>query len=167
MHVGKFARGLGYFYPAKYQPSTQQVSAEYPLIMITGRILYHYNACAMTAKTPEINEISSSSFIEINTEDAKELGISDGDKVYVSSPHGRIASWARVSGKTSKGEVWMPFHFLDGNSNWLVGDHLDDFSKTPEYKVTAVHVEKAVEEKECCRYKEVPNIVRKKKSKMF
>ena len=167
MHVGKFARGLGYFYPAKYQPSTQQVSAEYPLIMITGRILYHYNACAMTAKTPEINEISSSSFIEINTEDAKELGISDGDKVYVSSPHGRIASWARVSGKTSKGEVWMPFHFLDGNSNWLVGDHLDDFSKTPEYKVTAVHVEKAVEEKECCRYKEVPNIVRKKKAKMF
>ena len=61
----------------------------------------------------------------------------------------------------------MPFHFLDGNSNWLVGDHLDDFSKTPEYKVTAVHVEKAGEEKECCRYKEVPNIVRKKKSKMF
>ncbi len=121
----------------------------------------------MTAKTPEINEISSQSFIEINTEDAAALGIADGDKVYVSSPHGRIASWARVSGKTSKGEVWMPFHFLDGNSNWLVGDHLDDFSKTPEYKVTAVHVEKATEEKECCQYMEVPNIVRKKKAKMF
>ena len=74
----------------------------------------------------------------------------------ITSPKGRIASFAEVSDKTSKGEVWMPFHFLDGNSNWLVGDHLDDFSKTPEYKVTAVRVEKAEEEKECCQYMETP-----------
>jgi len=163
MHVGKFARGLGYFYPAKYQPSTQQVSEAYPFIMITGRILYHYNAVAMTARQPEINEISGKSFIEINTADAEALGIAEGDRVYVSSPNGRIATWARVSDKTSKGEVWMPFHFVDGNSNWLVGDHLDDFSKTPEYKVTAVNVEKATEEKECCQYIEAPTVVRKKK----
>ena len=152
MHVGKFARGLGWFYPAEYNPSTQQPTEEYPFIMMTGRILEHYNACAMTGRTPEIVDIANTSFIEINTLDAQELGIEDGDKVYVSSPRGRILSTARVSFKTSKGEVWMPFHFLDGNSNWLVGDHLDEFSRTPEYKVTAVAVEKAVEEKPVCRY---------------
>ena len=152
MHVGKFSRGLGYFWPAEYQPSTQQASEEYPLIMMTGRILYHYNACAMTGRQPEINEISGRSFIEINTQDAEKLGIRDGERVYVSSPKGRIASWADVSDKTRPGQVWMPFHFLDGNSNWLVGSHLDDFSRTPEYKVTAVRVEKAEEECECCSY---------------
>ena len=152
MHVGKFARGLGYFYPAKYQPSTQQVSEEYPLIMMTGRILYHYNAVAMTGKQPEINEIAPRSFIELNTEDAARLGIADGERVYVSSPKGKIASYADVSDKCKPGQCWMPFHFLDGNSNWLVGDHLDDFSKTPEYKVTAVKVEKADYECELCRY---------------
>ena len=47
---------------------------EYPLIMMTGRILYHYNACAMTDKTAGINEIAGESFIEINTEDAASLG---------------------------------------------------------------------------------------------
>jgi formate dehydrogenase major subunit len=152
MHVGKFSRGRGYFYPAHYTPSTQQASEEYPLIMMTGRILYHYNACAMTGKQPEINDIASTSFIQINTKDAADLGIADGDKVYVSSPKGRIASVAEVGEIVKKGEVWMPFHFLDGNSNWLVGDHLDDFSKTPEYKVTAVKVEKAVSEMQCCQY---------------
>ena len=48
MHVGKFARGLGYFRPAAYTPSMELPDEEYPLIMMTGRILYHYNACAMT-----------------------------------------------------------------------------------------------------------------------
>ena len=152
MHVGKFSRGLGYFWPAEYQPSTQQVSEEYPIIMMTGRILYHYNACAMTGKQKEINEIAGRSFIEINTEDAARLGIKDGDRVYVSSPKGTIASWADVSDKCKTGQCWMPFHFLDGNSNWLVGDHLDDFSRTPEYKVTAVRIEPADHECECCSY---------------
>lgn len=152
MHVGKFARGLGMFYPAKYEPSTQQVSEEYPLIMMTGRILYHYNACAMTGKQKEINELAPRSFIELNAEDAKNLGIADGDRVYVSSPKGTIASYADVSDKCKPGQCWMPFHFLDGNSNWLVGDHLDDISKTPEYKVTAVKVVKADFECETCQY---------------
>lgn len=152
MHVGKFARGLGMFYPAQYEPSTQQASEEYPLIMMTGRILYHYNACAMTGKQKEINEIAPSSFIELNTQDAQKLGIANGDRVYVSSPKGTIASYADVSEKCKPGQCWMPFHFLDGNSNWLVGDHLDDISKTPEYKVTAVKVVKADFECETCQY---------------
>ena len=51
MHVGKFARGLGYFRPAAYTPSMELPDEEYPLIMMTGRILYHYNACATVSYT--------------------------------------------------------------------------------------------------------------------
>ena len=57
MHVGKFARGLGWFYPAEYVPSAELPDEEYPIILMTGRILYHYTTRAMTGKTPELMEI--------------------------------------------------------------------------------------------------------------
>ena len=142
MHVGKFARGLGYFRPAAYVPSRELPDEEYPLLLMTGSILYHYNACAMTDKTEGINRIAGGSFIEIHTDDAKALGIKDGEKVRVSSRRGSIESTAHVSGKTNKGECWMPFHYIEGGANWLTSDALDSISSTPEYKVCAVKVEK-------------------------
>lgn len=145
MHVGKFSRGLGLFRPAEYNPSVEQADDEYPLTMMTGRILYHYNACAMTDKTEGINNIANESFIEINTEDAAALHIADGEMVYVSSRRGQVQARAAVSGKTRKGDVWMSFHFLEGNANWLTSDALDGISKTPEYKVCAVRVDKICE----------------------
>ena len=111
--------------------------------MMTGRVLYHYNACAMTDKTEGLNQISGHSFIEINTEDAERIGFKDGDRVRVSSRRGSIETTANVSGKTNQGECWMPFHFLDGGANWLTSDALDSISSTPEYKVCAVKIERA------------------------
>lgn len=143
MHVGTFSSGLGHYSVAQYQASAELPDEQYPLLMMTGRVLYHYNACAMTARTPGINEIVSSSFIELNTQDAAELGIVDGDRVRVSSRRGSIESTAHVSGKTSPGETWMPLHFQDGNCNWLTNAALDSMAKVPEYKVCAVRVEKA------------------------
>ncbi len=143
MHVGKFSRGEGDYSIAEYKESVEMPDAEYPFIMMTGRILYHYNACAMTDKTEGINEIANSSFIEINDQDAERLGIADGDKVKVASRRGEIESTARVSSKTGVGEVWMPFHFQDGNSNWLTIAALDSIAKAPEYKVCAVTISKA------------------------
>lgn len=142
MHVGKFARGLGYFRPAQYEPSVELPDESYPLLLMTGRILYHYNACAMTDKTEGIHQIAGESFIELNTADAGAMGISDGEKVAVASRRGKIETKAVVSGKTRKGECWMPFHYLESNANWLTSDALDGISSTPEYKVCAVKVEK-------------------------
>ena len=143
LHMGEFAQGLGAFSTPDYQPSAELPDAEYPLVMMTGRILYQYNACAMTARTDGVNEIANRSFIELNTCDAEALGIADGDIVRVSSRRGSIESVAHVSEKTSPGHTWMPFHFQDGNSNWLTIAALDRVSKAPEYKVCAVKVEKA------------------------
>ncbi len=142
MHVGRFARGAGYFRPARYVPAVELPDEEYPLTMMTGRILYHYNACAMTDKTPGINEIAGESFIELNTRDAKALGIEDGEMIAVSSRRGAIRTTAHVSEKTRAGECWMPFHYIEGGANWLTNDALDGISSTPEYKVCAVKVEK-------------------------
>ena len=144
LHVGKFARGLGYFYPAKYIPSAELPDEEYPIILMTGRILYHYTTRAMTGRTRGLNEIANSSFIEINIKDADNLGIKNGDRVKVTSRRGELETTARVGDKVSKGETWMPFHFPDGNANLLTNAALDKFAKAPEYKVCAIKIEKSI-----------------------
>lgn len=144
MHVGKFARGLGCFIPTRHIPSMELPDEDYPIIMMTGRILYHYNACAMTDKVDGLNEMAPDSFIELNTEDAEKLEVRDGDMVNVSSRRGKIQARAVVSEKTNPGECWMPFHYI-GGANWLTSDALDSISKTPEYKVCTVKVEKIPE----------------------
>ena len=143
MHVGSFTRGKARYSTAPYKPSAELPDEDYPLLLSTGRVLHQYNACALTGRTSGLEEIGSTSFIEVNEADALTLGIADGDVVRVSSRRGSITSRARVSGKTSPGEVWMPFHFQDGNANELTIAALDDTCKVPEYKVCAVRLEKA------------------------
>ncbi|MCR5108398.1 MAG: formate dehydrogenase subunit alpha [Lachnospiraceae bacterium] len=142
LHVGKFSRGLGWFYPAEYKESAELPDEEYPFIMMTGRILYHYNTRAMTGRTPGLMKKQGSSYIELNTEDALKLDIRDGERIKVSSRRGEIYTKARVGDKVSKGETWMPFHFPDGNANVLTNAALDEFARIPEYKVCAVRIEK-------------------------
>lgn len=143
LHVGTFTRGKGAFSSSGYIPSTELPDKEYPLVLSTGRILYQYNACAMTARVDGLQEIADGSFIEMNHVDADALHVGDGDRVRVSSRRGQIETTARVSGKTNPGQTWMPFHFQDGNSNWLTIAALDKVAKTPEFKVCAVRIEKA------------------------
>ncbi len=143
MHVGKFARGLGLFAETPYRPSGELPDEEYPFVMMTGRILYQYNARAMTGRTHGLDEMGGESFIEVNTQDAERLGIADGERVRVSSRRGQVEVAARVSRRTNPGETWMPLHYREGNCNVLTSDFLDPVAKVPEYKVCAVKIEKA------------------------
>ncbi len=111
---------------------------------MTGRVLYQYNACAMTGRTRGLDEIAGSSFIELHSQDAEALGVvRRRPRARDLAARGQVETTARVSGKTNPGETWMPFHFQDANSNWLTIAALDRVSKAPEYKVCAVRVEKA------------------------
>ncbi len=140
LHEGTFARGLGYFYPGKYAQSAEIADAEYPITMITGRMLYHYNAGAMTQRTEGLNAIAPASYVEMNVLDAAALGINDGDRVKVASRRGEIETTARVGDRVKPKEVFMTFHFEDGNANHLTNPVTDTFARVPEYKVTAVKV---------------------------
>lgn len=147
---GKFARGKGTYYLAEYKPSREMPDEEYPMMLTTGRILYHYNNIAMTGREEGIMQIANESFIEINTADAAKYGIENGDMVRVTSRRSALTTRARVSDKTGEGETWMSWHFLDGNPNWLCigSEALDGISRTPEYKVCAVKIAKATGEEE-------------------
>lgn len=140
LHMNGFSLGLGAFSTPEYRPSAERADADYPIVLMTGRVLSQYNACAMTGRTSGTSDIEGASFIEINDEDAARLGIADGSRVRVESRRGSIVSTARVSGKTNPGHAWMPFHFQDGNCNELTIAALDRVSKTPELKVCAVRV---------------------------
>ncbi|SFG63554.1 formate dehydrogenase subunit alpha [Oribacterium sp. WCC10] len=141
MHKGHPVRGKALLYPAEFRDSDELPDEEYSFILMTGRILYHYNASAMTSRSKGLMDISGEGFIEINYRDADKLGIRNGSLVRVTSRRGSITAKARVGRKVSEGETWMPFHFPDSPVNMLTNAALDEFARIPEYKVCAVKVE--------------------------
>lgn len=142
LHTDTFTKGIGYFYPARYKESNETPDEEFPIIMVTGRMLYHYNAGAMTRRNEGLNQICGESYIEINHADAIRLEIEEGDKVKVTSRRGELITNARVGDIVSEREVFMTFHFEDGNVNKVTNSATDDIAKIPEYKVCAVKLEK-------------------------
>lgn len=140
MHVGSFARGKGLFKAIPYKQAQELPDEEYPYLMSTGRMLYHYNTRAMTGRTEGINQIANHSYIEINTVDAQALGIQEGDKVEVHSRRGKIETYAAVGNRVFPQEVFMTFHFPDGNVNEITNAVFDDIATIPEYKVCAVAI---------------------------
>ncbi len=142
LHQEKFSRGLGYFYPGRYVPSAELPDEEYPIILVTGRMLYHYNAGAMTQRTEGLNEKAHASYVEMHFDDAAKLGVKHGEKVRVSSRRGQVETTAYVDDKMNPGEVFMTFHFEDGNANHLTHAATDELANVPEYKVCAVKVER-------------------------
>ena len=142
MHASGPVRGRALLYPAVFKESSELPDDDYPFILMTGRILYHYNAAAMTARSEGLMEISGEGFIELNYKDADRLGIANGERVRVRSRRDAIEAYARVGRKVSEGETWMPFHFPDSPVNRLTNAALDEFARIPEYKVCAVQVEK-------------------------
>jgi formate dehydrogenase alpha subunit len=142
LHVGKFARGLGLFKPAVFKPSAELPDAEYPIIMTTGRVLYHYHTRTMTGKVDGLNAMSPESFVEINPEAASKLSIVEGDKVRVSTRRGSVVATAKVTPKLKENVIFMPFHFAEGAANTLTNPVLDPIAKIPEYKSCAAKLEK-------------------------
>lgn len=142
LHVdGKFTCGLGYFVPVEYQPPAEEPDSNYPLLLTTGRILYHYNVSThrysrhLTAHRPEER-------IMIHPKDAAALGVNEGDRVDVTSRRGRVWANATVTEDMLPGVVWMSFHFPDCPTNQVTSGAYDKVTKTYEYKVCAVKVEK-------------------------
>ena len=135
MHVGGPTRGKALLFPAPYTPAAELPDEEYPFILSTGRILYHYNAGSMTMRSAGLRRISGEGFIEMNEKDAERLGIENGERIIVRSRRGAIEVPARVGNKVSEGETWMPFHFPDAPVNRITNSVFDEYARIPEYKV--------------------------------
>ena len=141
LHKDTFTRGKGLFKPAEYRPSAELPDSDYPYLLTTGRILYHYHTNTMTGKEEGLMNLHPCSFIEISPVTARELHIEDGDRVIVTSRRGELTSTARVTSNIGQNVLFMPFHFADGAANLLTNDALDPIAKIPELKVCAVNIQ--------------------------
>ena len=143
LHTQQFTRGKGQFIPLEYKPPAELPDKHYPLVLTTGRSLYHFHTGTMTRKVEGLNILKKEGEVEINPADAAKLGIADGDKVKVASRRGEVVAKAKVTEASPPGVVFMTFHFAESPANLLTNPALDPVAKIPEYKVCAVRVEKA------------------------
>ena len=142
LHQGKFARGKGKFNPVEYQPAAELSDEEYPFYLTTGRILYHYHGGTMTRKVDGLNQLAPCGLLEVNCEDAEKLGIEDGEIVRVTSRRGSIIPQVEVTDRVKPGLTFITMHYKEAAANVLTQAVYDPVSGIPEYKVSAVKVEK-------------------------
>lgn len=142
LHKGTFSRGLGKFYPAKYKPPQEVPDSDYPFTLTTGRIAFHFHTGTMTRKDWALDREHPKGYVEINSQDAKELGLRDGQIAKVISRRGEISIPVKSLDTIRKGVVFIPFHFAESAANRLTAANLDPVAKIPEYKVCAVRVER-------------------------
>ncbi|MBT3363027.1 MAG: formate dehydrogenase subunit alpha [Chloroflexi bacterium] len=143
LHVDKFSCGQGNFVPLVYKAPAESADDQYPLIMTTGRSLYHFHTGTMTRKVDGLNALHPEELVQINPVDGAKLGIADGDRVKVSSRRGSVTAKAKLTNDSAEGEIFMTFHFAEATANVLTNPAYDPISKIPELKVAAVRVEKA------------------------
>jgi formate dehydrogenase alpha subunit len=144
LHVGKFSRGKGKFNPVEARDPVEQPDEEYPLTLTTGRVLYHYHTGTMTRRSGPLHWREPRSYAEINAEDASALGLEDGGEVVIHSRRGVVRTMVKISDGVPPGTVFLAFHWREAPANRLTQDHtLDPVAKIPEYKVSAVRLEKA------------------------
>lgn len=140
LHEGGVLRGKGLFTAVDYTPSYETATSDYPLVLSTGRTLYHYNAATQTTRESGAQLKQPEAFVEIHPRDARKRGIPDGARVSVKSRRGIIECRAIVSRQVRPGCIWMPFHFSDARANLLTVDVGDSVTGTAEYKVCAAEV---------------------------
>ncbi|MEJ2485769.1 MAG: molybdopterin dinucleotide binding domain-containing protein [Anaerolineales bacterium] len=140
--MGKFSRGLGKFNVCEFVPAQELPNEEFPLILTTGRVLYHWHGAEMTRRVEGLVDLYPESVVELNPDDASKFGISNADKVRLLSRRGEMVARARVTDRIAPGVVFGAFHYPgEQNVNNLTNTALDPTAKIPEYKVCAVSIE--------------------------
>ena len=131
------ADGRATVVPTSFRPGAEQVDAEYPYVLTTGRVLEHWHTGAMTRHASMLDAIAPEALVSLHPADALTVGVRDGQAVLMSTRHGAVQARVRVSTEVQPGQVFLPFAFWEAAANKLTGDALDAVAKIPGFKVTA------------------------------
>jgi predicted molibdopterin-dependent oxidoreductase YjgC len=142
LHIGQFTRGKGKFAPIDHVPPAELPDDEYPWLLSTGRVLYHWHGGEMTRRAEGLMAVYGQPLIEVNPDDAVKLGLNGNRRVRVTSRRGSIEAEAWITDRVPLGMVYANFHFPEANANELTLGALDPVAKIPEYKISAVKVER-------------------------
>lgn len=141
LHSKTFTRGEGRMQAVGYKPPAEEPDEEYPFVLTTGRVAFHYHTGTMTRRSATLAREVPEAFVEVNPVDARHLGISDGRRVRVSSRRGSIEVRAMVTPRVPERTLFIPFHFAETAANVLTNPALDPVAKIPEYKVCAAKIQ--------------------------
>jgi formate dehydrogenase major subunit len=125
----------------KYRPTKEVVNDEFPFLLTTGRTLCQFNAGTMTMRTPNA-ELYPTDFLMVSPDDADSLSIKDGEIVELSSAYGAAKLPVHVTRQVKPGELFTTFHDAKVFLNYATSKHRDRFTQAPEFKVTAVRINK-------------------------
>jgi formate dehydrogenase alpha subunit len=142
LYKGPFPSGFGRLSPTDYSPPTDVSADGYPLTLLSGSILHHFGSGTRSLRAPRLKAFSPHSWLEISREDAKNLGLGDGDPVRVVSPSGELTTTARLTDSLPAGLLFMPISFPESPVNELFDVKLDPRSKGPFLKSCAVRLER-------------------------
>ncbi|MCL7488951.1 MAG: molybdopterin-dependent oxidoreductase [Desulfobulbaceae bacterium] len=128
-----------------YEPAAESPDQEYNFWLNTGRVVEHWHTGSMTRRVPVLHNAMPSSYVEINPDDAAELGVVNGDMVKIISRRGEVAMPASINGRgvPPRGMVFVPFFDESYLINEVTLDAFCPISKQPDYKKCAVRLEKA------------------------
>ena len=137
--------GRAWIWIRPYEPPAESPDSEYPFWLNTGRILEHWHTGSMTRRVPVLHRAVPESYVEVNADDASNLGITNGSMVRISSRRGSVVMKASINGRglPPKGMVFVPFFDESYLINEVTLDAFCPISKQPDYKKCAVKLERA------------------------
>ena len=142
LHKDRFTHGLTTaLRRIEYVAPPVLTTAAYPFLLTTGRNLYQYNAATQTARTPN-DRLHATDYLQLAPVDATRLDLHEGEIVRLCSEQGSADLPVQLSGHVKPGEVYTTFHSTRVFLNQITTAHRDRYTKTPEYKITAVRIEK-------------------------
>jgi len=142
--IDDFGRDSFDFKIVKTPEPKELTSKKYPFLFLTGKGLFHYHTGTMTRSSEDLMQLSSKGLLEMNPEDASELGLGDGDKAKVTSVSGNIDITVKLTSHSPKGTVFSTVHFQEAAVNYLMDDSYAGLGKTPNLKFCPVSIEKVV-----------------------
>ncbi len=141
--------GRAAFHPTSMQPPAEELTDEFPLALVTGRVKDQWHTMTRTGKVRKLNRRDPAPFLEVHPEDASAIGLSDRAPVRVTGRRGTFEVPAHVTDAIRPGTVFAPFHWgalfgPGGVANSVTSDAIDARSKQPELKFAAVRLEPVV-----------------------
>src|SRR5688572_3497905 len=131
--------------PVAWEPFPEQPTPAFPFVLNTGRTVEHWHTRTKTANVPILERLSPNAWLEMNPRDARGLGLKAQDRVDVVSQRGRVRNVElRLTETIAPGQVFVPFHYAEANANQVTQSAFDPISREPNYKQSAVRVERTV-----------------------
>ena len=134
--------GRAKFTPASVIPPDEAPDEGYPMIMTTGRQLEHWHTGSMTRRSTVLDAVEPEANCSLNPRTLKLMGVEPGDMIRLSTRRGSIEIMARADRAIAEDMVFVPFAYVEAAANILTNPAIDPYGKIPEFKFSAVRVEK-------------------------